>query len=239
MDFQKKLEQLIEELQKARLDIAPAAPPQGGDNKPKDPKKKKSTGAILPHANAEDHPKTIRPENLKRLIKEECKIAKNGQWSLEKSSDEDSSLEKGAYNYKVREYATKLAGSGPVKPHHMERAKTELDAKAKSEAKKAAKNAPPKPDRSKVPVTHITSAKAVSEGHENHYELTHHRPDGSSSTEKTTMDKTGIRIKNPNKTHAIHLKGHEPVHTDEATAHKALKEGHFNLEAHLSGKPKS
>ena len=86
-------------------------------------------------------------------------------------------------------------------------------------------------DYSKMPVRHITSAKAVSE---HGYELTHHYPDGKTSgPHPVAIAQTGIRLKSPGKTHAIHLKGQaEPVHTDEATAHQALKQGTFDFDAH-------
>lgn len=147
-------------------------------------------------------------------------------------------LKKGVAPYKIKEHAAKLAGNGPIKPKHMEQAKAALEVKDKSEKSKAAKleEAKPKQDMEKVPVTHITSAKAVSEGHDSHYELTHHFADGSTKNSRVKMSDTDIRLKNPNTTHAIHLKGHEPIHTNEATAHKALKDGHFNLKEHLNMK---
>lgn len=97
----KKLHQLTEELQKAKLDIAPAVPPQSGDGKkPAQPKKKQPS--IPPsHIDSEDHPSHIRPENLKRLIKDEdeddgeevCKTLPNGQWTLEKAKNKHPSHE--------------------------------------------------------------------------------------------------------------------------------------------------
>jgi hypothetical protein len=62
-ELEKKLIQLIEELQKAKKKM-PVPPP-----------------TIDP----EDHPSTIQPEDVKKLVKDEYfKLFKNGQWSFDK-----------------------------------------------------------------------------------------------------------------------------------------------------------
>jgi hypothetical protein len=141
-------------------------------------------------------------------------------------------LNKAIPPYKIKAHATQLAGSGPITPKHMSQAKANLESQA---SKKPAAAPAAKVDRTKVPVKHITSYKAVS-GHG--YEATHHHPDGTKTAgDNKSIAGTDVRMKNPKMTHTIHLKEHEPIHTDEATAHSALKQGHFNVDAHLSPKP--
>ena len=203
----------------------------------------------------QDKAKKIK-ENAEEILDmhkgETCSIAKNGQWSLKKAKDMsgdniDSSMlmsELQAIEHHIKEIKEKI-NSKDIAPDwvksQISQASNDLsgvahyilglkgESKSMSKAEYGLEKAAI--DYKKMPVKKITSAKAVS-GHG--YELTHHYPDGSTSgPHAAEIEQTGIRLKTPGKTHAIHLKGQsEPIHTDEATAKEALKQGTFNFDAY-------
>jgi len=78
----------------------------------------------------------------------------------------------------------------------------------------------------KVPVHGISHATAVA-GHG--YDVTHHDlRTGKSSTERKDIGSTGIRNRDPNRTHKLHLPApYQPIHVSEDTANKVKAKGSF------------
>jgi hypothetical protein len=150
---------------------------------------------------------------------EVIKFDKNGQWSVDKAE-------------------APPAPPAPPKPISDPKSKGKRPAELELSLNEDNSLEKAKIDMTKVPVRHITSYAAGGNAPKHGYELTHHSPDGITRTEIKSRKDVSAAIRNPKQSHTIHLKGLEPIHVSEETAHKALKDGHFNVDEHFANAKK-